>query len=334
VPSPGELSRHGGRGLTSPAMPGEGVYEVKYRNRRTNVVRLLLNGAQERRLRRLADACARLWNEVNYERRRQFFQQQRVDFKGTWNKYYEKYKGILGVNAQAVLQKNNEAWNSFFTLLNMKREGKLPPFMKHVSPPGYWKDSVAKQRRLILVVRQDRYIVDEQNHKLILKDFGMEVRFVGRLRWYGKQGRLEMHYDEARNAWYACIPVEVGVEEAKTGRRSRRIVKGERRTIQVATPRGSRIAAIDLGINNLASVVVDDGTWLLYKGMRTKEDYFYFQRKIAEIQSLRDTLKDKLLNDAIDELNHEVRRLYGKLRRRLLHLYRNFAKHLIEHFMN
>jgi len=311
-------------------MPGEGVYEVKYRNRRTNVVRLLLNGAQERRLRRLADACARLWNEVNYERRRQFFQQQRVDFKGTWNKYYEKYKGILGVNAQAVLQKNNEAWNSFFTLLNMKREGKLPPFMKHVSPPGYWKDSVAKQRRLILVVRQDRYIVDEQNHKLILKDFGMEVRFVGRLRWYGKQGRLEMHYDEARNAWYASIPVEVGVEEAKTGRRSRWIVRGERRTIQVATPRGSRIAAIDLGINNLASVVVDDGTWLLYKGMRTKEDYFYFQRKIAEIQSLRDTLKGKLLSDAVEELNHEVRRLHGKLKRRLLHLYRNFASHLLK----
>jgi len=311
-------------------MPGEGVYEVKYRNRRTNVVSLLPNGAQERKLRRLADACARLWNEVNYERRRQFFQQQRVDFKGTWNKYYEKYKGILGVNAQAVLQKNNEAWNSFFTLLNMKREGKLPPFMKHVSPPGYWKDSVAKQRRLILVVRQDRYIVDEQNHKLILKDFGMEVRFVGRLRWYGKQGRLEMHYDESKGAWYACIPVEVGVEEAKTGRRSRHIVKGERRTIQVATPRGSKVASIDLGINNLASVVVSDGTWLLYKGIRTKEDYFYFMKRIAEVQSLRDSLKDKLLADAVEELNHEMRRLHGKLRRRLLHLYRNFASHLLK----
>ena len=71
-------------------------------------------------------------------------------------------------------------------------------------------------------------------------------------------------------------------------------------------------------------------TWLLYKGVRTKEDYFYFMKRIAEIQSLRDSLKDKLLSDAIDELNHEVRRLYGKLMRRLLHLYRNFAKHLIE----
>jgi len=200
--------------------------------------------------------------------------------------------------------------------------------MRRVSPPGYWKDSVAKQRRLILLVRQDRYVVDEQNHKLIL--FDLEVKFVGRLRWYGKQGRLEIHYDDARNAWYASIPVEVGVEEARTGRKSKHIVKGERRLIQIKSPKGNKVAAIDLGINNLASVVVSDGTWLLYKGVRVKEDYFYFQRKIAEIQSLRDTLKDKLLADAVEELNREVRRLHGKLRRRLLHLYRNLANHLLK----
>jgi len=281
VTPPGELNKRGERGPTSPAIPGGGIHEVKYTNVRTNVVRLLPNGYQERRLRRLADACARLYNEVNYERRRQFFQQHRVDFKSTWGKYYEKYKNVLGVNAQAVLQKNNEAWNSFFSLLNMKREGKLPPYMNHVSPPGYWKDEATGRRRLILVVRQDRYVVDEQNHKLILKNFNLEIKFTGRLRWYGKQGRLEIHYDEARNAWYACIPVEVGVEEAKTGKKSRHIVRGERRVIQVESPKGNKVASIDLGINNLASVVVDDGTWLLYKGVRAKEDYFYFQRKIA-----------------------------------------------------
>jgi len=280
VPSSGEHTKHGGRGLTSPAMPGEGIYEVKYTNVRTNVVRLLPNGYQERRLRRLANISAKLFNELNYERRQQFFNHQRVDFRGTWGKYYEKYKKILGVNAQAVLQKNNEAWNSFFSLLRLKKEGKLPPYMNHISPPGYWKDKETGRRKLIIVIRQDRYVVDEQNHKLILKDFNMAIKFAGRLRWFGRQGRLEMHYDEARNAWYACIPVEVGVEEAKTGRRSRHIVKGERRVIQVERPRGSRIAAIDLGINNLASVVVSDGTWLLYKGVRAKEDYFYFQRKI------------------------------------------------------
>jgi len=59
-------------------------------------------------------------------------------------------------------------------------------------------------------------------------------------------------------------------------------VKGERRLIQIATPRGSRVASIDLGINNLASVVVSDGTWLLYKGVRAKEDYFYLQEAYFE----------------------------------------------------
>ena len=326
----GEFFQDRERGPTTPAIPGEGIYPVEFTNRRTIIIRLLPNGAQERKLKRLANISAKLWNELNYERRQQFFNHQRVDFRGTWSKYYEKYKRMLGVNAQAVMQKNNEDWNSFFTLLNMKKEGKLPPHMKRVSPPGYWKDKETGRRKLIIVIRQDRYEVDVERHILILKDFGMEIKFVGRLRWFGKQGRLEIIYDEGKNAWYAHIPVDVGVEETKTGKRSKHIVKGERRFIRIATPKGNRVAAIDLGINNLASVVVSDGTWILYKGVRAKEDYFYMQRLISRIQSLRDSLKDKLLDDAIDELNHEVRRLYRKLRRRLLHLYRNLAKHLIE----
>ena len=115
-------------------------------------------------------------------------------------------KDKLGsANAQAVMQKNNEAWSSFFSLLKLKKEGKLPPLIKRVSPPNYWKDRETKKRKLIFAIRQDRYVVDEQNHKLILKDFNMEIDFAGRLRWYGKQGRLEIYYDKTRNAWYAPI---------------------------------------------------------------------------------------------------------------------------------
>ena len=160
--SSGQLLEDEEREPISPAIPEEGIYEVKYTNRRTNVVRLLPNGFQERKLRRLASTSTKLFNEVNYERRQQFFHGEKVDFEGTWDKYYEKYREELGVNAQAVIQKNNEAWNSFFSLLKLKKEGKLPPFMKHVSPPKYWKDRESKERKLLLVVRQDRYVVDEQ----------------------------------------------------------------------------------------------------------------------------------------------------------------------------
>ncbi|PSN98713.1 transposase [Candidatus Marsarchaeota G2 archaeon ECH_B_1] len=309
-------------------MPGEGIKEVKHTNKRTNVVRLLPNGFQERKLRRLANASAKLFNEINYERRQQFFHGGRVDFEGTWGKCYEKYKEELGVNAQAVMQKNNEAWNSFFSLLKLRKENKLPPHMEYVSPPRYWKDGETGRRKLLLVVRQDRYVVDEQ--KLVLKDFGLEIDFAGRLRWHGKQGRLEIYYDEARNAWYASIPVEVGVEKTKTGRRSKHIVRGERKAIQVKSPKGSKAASIDLGINVLASVVIDDGTWLLYKGVRTKEDYFYFGKRISEAQSLSDKAKNIEEYEAYGELSRERRRLFKKLTRRLLHLYRNFASHLLK----
>ena len=328
MPSSGQLLGHEEREPTSPAIPEEGIYEVKYTNRRTNVVRLLPNGFQERKLRKLADACAKLFNEVNYERRQQFFRGEKVDFKLTWDKYYDKYKDILGVNAQAVLQKNNEAWSSFFSLLKLKKQGKLPPHMNHVSPSRYWKES--KKRKLILVVRQDRYEVDEKNNKLILKDFGLEIEFAGMLRWYGKQGRLEIYYDDAENAWYASIPVEVGVEHTKTGKKSKWIVRGERKAIQIASPKGNKVASIDLGINVLVSVIIDDGTWLLYKGVRAKEDYFYLQRKIAEVQSLADKARNIAEYEAQEGLNREKRRLFKKLTRRLLHLYRSLASNLLK----
>ncbi|MFP3282515.1 MAG: transposase [Nitrososphaeria archaeon] len=327
--SSGQLSEDEEREPIPPAIPEGGIYEVKYTNRRTNVVRLLPNGFQERKLKKLTNISAKLFNEVNYERRQQFFHGEKVDFKGTWGKYYEKYKEELGVNAQAVMQKNNEAWSSFFSSLKLKKEGKLPPHMKHVSPPKYWKDRETKKRKPLLVVRQDRYVVDEQNHKLVLKDFDLEVEFVGRLKWYGKQGRLEIYYDETRNAWYASIPVEVGVEETKTGKKSKHIVRGERKSIQVESPRGNKAASIDLGINVLASVVLNDGTWLLYKGIRTKEDYFYFEKRIAQVQSLADKTRNPGEYEAHEELEKR-RRLHGKLIRRLLHLYRNFASHLVK----
>ncbi|MFP3297762.1 MAG: transposase [Thermocladium sp.] len=326
MPSPGQFSENGGRGPTSPAIPGEGIKEIEFTNKRTNVVRLLPNGFQERKLRRLANTSAKLFNELNYERRQQFFRGEKVDFEGTWDKCYEKYKEELGVNAQAVMQKNNEAWNSTFSLLKLRKENKLPPHMNHVSPPSYWKDESG--RKLLLVIRQDRYVVDGRNH-IILKDFGLEVEFAGRLRWHGKQGRLEIYYDETRNAWYASIPVEVGVEETKTGRRSKHVVRGERKSIQVKSPKGSKMASIDLGINVLASVVIDDGAWLLYKGVRAKEDYFYLGKRISEVQSSADKARNIEEYEAYEELNRERRRLFKKLTKRLLHLYRNFASHLM-----
>jgi len=80
--SSGQLLGDEGREPIPPAMPGEGIQEVKHAGRRANVVRLLPSGSQGRELRRLASTSARLWNEVNYERRQQFFRGEKVDLEG------------------------------------------------------------------------------------------------------------------------------------------------------------------------------------------------------------------------------------------------------------
>ena len=148
--------------------------------------------------------------------------------------------------------------------------------------------------------------------------------------WFGKQCRLEIVCDDTVNRRYAHIPVEVGVETTKKGNPSKHIVHGERKSIQIASPTGNKVASIDLGINVLASVVLDDGTWLLYRGVRAKEDYFYFEKKIAEVQSLADQAKKLGEYEAYGELARERRRLFKKLRRRFLHLYRALASELVK----
>ncbi|KUO90793.1 MAG: hypothetical protein AT710_08270, partial [Thermocladium sp. ECH_B] len=59
--SPGQFLGNEEREPIPPAIPGGGIKEIEFKNRRTNVVRLLPNGFQERKLRRLANASAKLF---------------------------------------------------------------------------------------------------------------------------------------------------------------------------------------------------------------------------------------------------------------------------------
>ena len=41
--------------------------------------------------------------------------------------------------------------------------------------------------------------VDENGIYLVLEDFGLRIRFAGRIRWEGKQGRLVIMYISGKN---------------------------------------------------------------------------------------------------------------------------------------
>jgi putative transposase len=206
---------------------------------------------------------------------------------------------VLKVNAQQVARKNAESWRTFFSLIKEKKEGKLPKWFKP-KPPSYWKDEDGNYK-LIVIVRNDRYEVDEENRTIYLKDFKLALKFKGKLRWRGKQGRLEIIYNEARRSWYAHIPVEVQSN---------------------AKPEGSLRASVDLGIVNLATVYVEDGSWYVFKGGSVLSQYEYYSRRIAVAQKTLATHKQKR--------SRHLKLLYEKRRRFLKHALNSMVRKIME----
>jgi putative transposase len=103
--------------------------------KRTSIVEPVVDKNSEKSLKLLCSLSSKLWNEVNYARRRAFFEKRGVDLKATYKEFYEKYKTLIGsATAQQILNKNDEAWKSFFKMLKLKKEGKLPPFITKISP--------------------------------------------------------------------------------------------------------------------------------------------------------------------------------------------------------
>jgi len=244
--------------------------------KRMSIVRLIVDKDAEARLKALCSLASKLWNEVNYARRRQFFGNKGVDLKTTYREFYGKYKMLIGsATAQQVLNKNNEAWKSFFKLLKARKEERLPPFIMRVNPPGYRKKG--KSRILWVVLRSDQYVIE--GDKIILKGLGaigrIEVGYKGLIHLKGKQGRLEIRYDQDRRRWYAHISFEA---EEKT-------VRGAWRKIP-QVPKGDLRAGIDIGVNNLFAVYVENGVTLLVNGRPLKSISHYWRERIVEYQSI------------------------------------------------
>ena len=191
--------------------------------KRICVVELVVNEEAEKKLKQLCNLSSKLWNEVNYARLKAWLEKKHIDFEATYREFYEKYKPLIGaVTAQTVIRKNNNAWKAFFRLLKLKREGKLPPFVTRVSPPGFGKRN--RSRTLWTVIRKDQYKMNAD--RIVLQGLGavgwIELRYKGPIYLRGERGELRICYDADRGKWYANIAFsEVSEKMAQTESGSR-----------------------------------------------------------------------------------------------------------------
>jgi len=278
---------------------------------RTNTILLTPTETQERELRSLAEASARLWNMANYERRQAYFIRARVpNYENQWRTFKdtEPFRRLGTCKGQALLQKLREAWGSFFALKRLASHGQLPPHIKHVSPPRYMKDrSTRRLKAEAIYVRNDGYRRDTDT--LVLSKY-VRVSFKAGDLWLGKQGRLELHYDRLRAKWYGHIPVKIKWPHKK----------------KASTPHHStpKRASIDLGICNLATCVIEGGDRAyVYSGRAVLSDWRYWTKRIAEEQA---HLKRTNGRDSSKRLSG----LYRTRRRRLDHAVKSMLRDLYE----
>jgi len=270
--------------------------------RRACVVELVVDEETEKRLRQLCDLYSKLWNEVNYVRLRMWLEKRFIDFEKTYKEFYERYKPLIGsATAQTIIRKNDETWRSFFRLLELKREGRLPPFVTKVNPPGFGKRNGS--RTLWTAIRKDKY--EMSGDRIILKCLGtigwIEARYKGLIHLRGERGELRIRYDADRKKWYANITFS---------KVSEKVVRGEWRRMP-QQPKGNLAAGVDVGINNSMAIYVENGLTMLINGRPLKSISYYWRKRIAEYQST--------LNKYGLETSRRLRRMYAKWRRQIKH---------------
>jgi putative transposase len=89
-----------------------------------------------------------------------------------------------------------------------------------------------------------------------------------------------------------------------------------------AKPEGGMRASVDLGIVNLATVYVEDGSWYLFKGTSFLSRYEYYNKRIAVLQKTLARHKQKR--------SKRLKLLYDKRSRFLKHALNSMVRRIME----
>jgi len=144
------------------------------------------------------------------------------------------------------------------------------------------------------VIRNDCYRIEEVEGKnyLVLPK-GLKIRITGEIRWRGKQGRLEIFYDDLTGRWYAYQSVEVD--------QPRCTISPEKRSF------------VDLGVINIITAWIEgERQPIAFSGKHLLADWWYWTKKIAYYQSIA-----KKVNGV--DTTKRIRKYYRKRQLRLRH---------------
>jgi putative transposase len=251
-----------------------------------------------------------MWNFGNYQKRQAFFQKSLIPSGFTLAKklkIHPLYKALGSAYSQQILNKLQEAWNSFFGSIKSKN------VTHRVGLPRYFKNRQTDQTIPSLVIcRNDCYKIDEKNiyitcpkdlkQKYNLKGL-LRIKYNGILKWVGIQGKMEIKYRPFLKTFYAYQSVQVTPRPAKLN--------------------PANISSGDIGIKRYLVNYIKSSQDLvvLYPSEHIFKDYIVLSQQIFHLQQI--AKKDNNVGST-----KRIRRLFLKRKRKLTNYMNNLIAHL------
>ncbi len=265
--------------------------------------KLIVSEEQHLILDRMAFASTKLWNIANWERRQKWEQTGKIP------NYYDQeavlrdnpwHKRLPHHSAQAVLQKLDQSYRSWFRLRKTDSTSR---------PPGFRP----KESLSIITFKESAFRVEGNTLRLTIpksvkEELGYTEPFlVHPFQSYkpieGKPKIVEIMY--SGRTWFAHIVQEVDAPELLPD---------------------TKAMAIDLGIVNMASYVTEDGKAEIIDGGQLSSVWRYFNKQIGKVQK-RVMVRGKKWSDGLSDLTQ-------KRTRQTKHIFHAASNKILEFAIN
>ncbi|WP_248516909.1 transposase [Salinarchaeum laminariae] len=239
-----------------------------------------------------SDAC---YNSINYRRQQAYFTDGENVWEAPVRELRDEYVPIIGSGTfDQIERKNADAWESFFELLEDYHDPENQSVTEKPSVPGYW-GSRSEGYPLRTLIRNDLYefewgedgsTVEFTIGQALKETYGyghyerLRLDVHGDTRWTGKDGQLELCYDED----FDVIRVNHTVRQPalRTGGHS---YTQTGHTNRLESSSDARFAAIDLGANNTITAVTSAGEAVVCNARSEFQRFRSLSERIATLQS-------------------------------------------------
>ncbi|WP_456392339.1 RNA-guided endonuclease InsQ/TnpB family protein [Persephonella sp.] len=265
--------------------------------------------------------AGKLWNEANYLVKNKLAKPNQYDLYNKLKDTSVHKKSLQSRTAQIVLDELSRAWQNFFDYLQKPEKYPSP-----VKPPKYNKK---KSPHRPVIYDKTGFKIEGNTIRLSLSK------------------ELKQHLKEKHNIEIDYLKIETGLDLSKLNILNIQITPYKayenityrlnivyEKEIKEQKPKTNRILAIDYGVSNFASIVIEkEPISYIIDGKGIQSILRKYLKKLAKWQKKRDNLLNKgLSTNRVDKILHRIQKKINNLIRDFSHKVSNLIVEIAKNY--